>query len=368
MVSTGLLLVELRRRGIDVRVVAHGSGTTSAYLSDLGIPVETIPAPGTRAETDRADGFSIGNVISSMRAYRFLAQYPDAIIHTNDKRMLRTWALPLRLRGIPLIAHWRSVYRPSRSIDVGLKIARVIVPISDYSLRKLPTWAQAKASVVMNPFQLPDGDDLSENARQTMRSRLGLEGARVIGYFGSMIERKRPSMLLDILDRVPADHAGTPVKGLCCGETLHPPDMRYLQEAPKFIASGRLVAPGRVSDPLRYMAACDVIVVPSIGEPFGRIGIEAQSVGVPAIISADSGLKEVITHEVTGCVLDPNDLDAWVASVRRILDDKDFAEKLRRNGREAAETFNVERHTDQVEAVYREVFAGRSTRLAQAQS
>ena len=50
----------------------------------------------------------------------------------------------------------------------------------------------------------------------------------------------------------------------------------------------------------------DLLIVPSIREPFGTVTIEAQAWGCPVIASAVDGLPEVIQHNKTGWVVKPS--------------------------------------------------------------
>jgi len=50
----------------------------------------------------------------------------------------------------------------------------------------------------------------------------------------------------------------------------------------------------------------DLLIVPSIREPFGTVAIEAQAKGCPVLASAVDGLPEVIQHNKTGWVVKPS--------------------------------------------------------------
>ena len=56
-----------------------------------------------------------------------------------------------------------------------------------------------------------------------------------------------------------------------------------------------------------YINELDILVLPSENEPFGRILIEAMSLGVP-VIAADSGaVTEIIVHNETGITFKTDD-------------------------------------------------------------
>src|SRR5690606_13513447 len=87
-------------------------------------------------------------------------------------------------------------------------------------------------------------------------------------------------------------------------------------------------------------------------EPLARVGVEAQNAGLPAIVSSDGGLREVVEDGVSGLVVDPEDFEAWVAQVRRVLDDAELSRTLAEGGYQAAARLTVERHADAMDGIY----------------
>jgi glycosyltransferase involved in cell wall biosynthesis len=78
---------------------------------------------------------------------------------------------------------------------------------------------------------------------------------------------------------------------------------------------------GRVSDEelQSYLAACDLFVLPSTGEGFGIVYLEAMFHGKACIGARAGGVPEVIEHEVTGLLVDPERLDRLAEVISRLL-------------------------------------------------
>ena len=356
--SSFLLIEELLRRGRDLKLAFHGDGYAREIAERKHFPRIDLPALGARPELARKDAFRLGNVTSFLTCRRVVAQEAATLVHVNDKRMIRTWGLPAKVSGSTLIGHWRSVYSPSWSVDLGLRLASRIICVSAYSQDLLPAWARTKSEVVYNPFGPPLNADQATESRRTIREAAGIPAhAGVIGFFGALVKRKRPHVLLRILERISATTDGRPVFGVVCGEVQEPPDEEFFSA--RKTAGGRLVEAGFVNNVMEWMAACDVMIAPAVEEPLARVAVEAQLAGLPVIVSSDGGLREVIEDGVSGIVADPRDLDAWTSNVRRILDDDVFAARLREGGRRAAANLTIEKHVDAIEAIYRRLGVAR---------
>ena len=74
----------------------------------------------------------------------------------------------------------------------------------------------------------------------------------------------------------------------------------------------------------RLMYKARAVVMPSIWpEPFGRIPVEANRLGVPAVVSSAGGLPETIVNGVTGYVFKASDADDLAEKVMKVLE-RDF--------------------------------------------
>jgi trehalose synthase len=78
-----------------------------------------------------------------------------------------------------------------------------------------------------------------------------------------------------------------------------------------------------------------VVVQKSLHEGFGLTVTEAMWKGRPLLASAVGGIQDQVVNEQHGLLLeDPRDLDAFAASLRRLLEDRALAQRLGRNARE----------------------------------
>jgi glycosyltransferase involved in cell wall biosynthesis len=82
------------------------------------------------------------------------------------------------------------------------------------------------------------------------------------------------------------------------------------------------------------MSSADVLVVPSIYEPFGIVALEGMATGVPVVASNVGGLSEVINHERTGVFVYPRSPESIAWGIERVLSDPEHAKWLADNAKE----------------------------------
>ena len=79
---------------------------------------------------------------------------------------------------------------------------------------------------------------------------------------------------------------------------------------------------GHTSAPEAYMAAADVLCLPSYREGFGSVIIEAAAVSIPAIASCIYGITDAVVDGETGLLHAPKDVEAITQCMQTLVDDK----------------------------------------------
>jgi glycosyltransferase involved in cell wall biosynthesis len=91
---------------------------------------------------------------------------------------------------------------------------------------------------------------------------------------------------------------------------------------------------GRVSDQalLRAYQDCDIFVMPSEGEGFGIVYLEASACGKPVIGSNVGGAVDTVEEGVTGFCIDPKSDEALIETVGKILLSPGLAKQMGQAG------------------------------------
>jgi glycosyltransferase involved in cell wall biosynthesis len=216
-----------------------------------------------------------------------------------------------------------------------------------------PEWARAvNAIVVANPIDMP-----SRKSGKSFRKSLGVSDETVVlGIVGRLHQRKGFDVLLPALSRVKnrrdillvavgPDEAGYQKK---LEDTINKENM-----ADKVVFTSELVG----EELLAAYAGMDLLVVPSHGESFGNVVVEAMAQGTPALVSDQVGLKYWVASRQAGMVL-PLDTDAWAAALDSL--DKSELEKRWKPERLveiAAESFSIESVSQKMMSEYEGILA-----------
>ena len=117
---------------------------------------------------------------------------------------------------------------------------------------------------------------------------------------------------------------------------------------------------GRVTPVAPAYERAAVVVVPSLGEGFGMVALEAAERSRAVIASAVGGLPEIVEEGTTGLLVAPSDAGALAAAIVTLASEPQRVAELGRSGRERAlGEFSLDRCADQVDGLYRSALARR---------
>lgn len=105
-----------------------------------------------------------------------------------------------------------------------------------------------------------------------------------------------------------------------------------------------------------YYAAADVYTGPSLEDTFALPPAEAMACGLPVIVSAANGVSEIITHGVSGLILeDPRDAVGLAAMVRRLYEDESLQDSLGKKAAETTRQYTWERNGRELAAIFEDI-------------
>ncbi len=172
---------------------------------------------------------------------------------------------------------------------------------------------------------VPNGVDLTRfgplNAGATIRAKLNIGAAPVIGFIGSFKPWHGMGFLLDAV--AAQGTALNTTRILAVGDG---PDLAALRErAAEPDLAGRVILPGRMAhaDIPDWLAAMDITVAPYLDQPdfyFSPLKIvESLAAGKPVVAPALGQISQLVQHGETGLLYEPGDADGCGAALASLI-------------------------------------------------
>jgi len=320
-------------------------------------PIIALPGPGPITAKLDAAGVSyqifkdslIYKIFPSLKLYQMIKDRQVDLVYLNTSASI--WAAKAaKLLKIPVISHIREDLRGTNNALIRSKIELCsdrIILISNWmkSFIRSP-----KAKVVHNTVDLDDFKKLDPNR---IRKEFNIRGPSLV-FVGTLEERKGIRYLIQALPKIKTSYPH--LKLLIVGSTL-PGQSNYLKNLKALARDPNLIFTGARVDAYDIMAACDIVIAPSLSEPFGRVVIEAMACGKPVIASNVGGIPEIIEDEKTGMLINPKSLADIAKEATLLLRNNEKAKAMGIAGRKRVEQFfTIEKQIKEIEAIIDELF------------
>jgi phosphatidyl-myo-inositol alpha-mannosyltransferase len=352
-IHVGQLARRLQEAGHDVMVLAPSrSRPRDSFVVPVGLPVR-VPFNGSIAPIAPWPS-------SARRVEKALAQFLPDVVHVHEPLLPGPAMFATRNRSEPVVATFHAY--ADRAVIFSL-----MAPLLRTVWRRLSARiavSQAAASFVARRFPgdgirvIPNGVETEQFARAEPAA---LPQGRKVLFVNRLEPRKGFAVMVDAFRRLATAHPDLLL--VVAGDGPERDAVRRLTPPLR----ERVVMLGNVPhDRLPSIhAACEVFCAPATGrESFGIVLVEALSSGLPVVASAIPGYREVIRDDVDGLLVPPGDPEAVARAVGRLLGDADLSKRLSETGRKTARRYSWDTVAGEIEAVYREVLAEKSSRGA----
>lgn len=324
----------LRAAGIEIEVAANDEPATGPLVN----PLKYARLARRASREARQGGIDIVHA-------HYL--YPTAII---GARAARAAHLPL-----VLTAHGNDVDNAAASrfagrVSQALSEAAAIVAVSRHLARNLAEKFPVEPDTIEIIDCGVDTDLFKPMDKADARLLLDLPAdTKVVVFAGYLSESKGIGTLLAAHRKLVAQdrHALLVVLG---GGPMAA-DVATAARDPKVKGLVRVAGEVRHDEMPHWMAAADVVAVPSHREGFGLVALEAMACGAPVLASDVGGLPEIVTYGKTGLLVPPADPDRLAGAIEKVLSENlapTFAEAARRT----AEQHSIKRQAQRLVSLY----------------
>lgn len=258
-----------------------------------------------------------GGAVQYMRALmRARAKRPDLVIcgHVNLLPIACTFDLhPLLF--VYGIEAWKPLRSPVR--NRLLQRAAAIVSISEITRGRLLAWSHYEGPTHLLPNAIHAGQFGIRPKRADLVERYQLQGKRVLLTVGRLAAEERYKgfdEVMEVLPELPPDVVYMIAGG---GNDA----LRLQRKAVDCGVGGRVIFTGLFSEEDKgdLYALADAYVMPSRGEGFGYVFLEALASGVPVIGSNHDGGREALLGGQLGLLVDPASPHELRAAISEVL-------------------------------------------------
>jgi glycosyltransferase involved in cell wall biosynthesis len=334
------LLPDLRARGWDVRFLMLHEDEPGAWEFARELEARDVPLDGIRLRAD-VDPIAFGEVAA------YLARIRPSVLHTHLVHADVYGQLAGTMTRVPLrlsTKHGFNEFREGRFFGLADRsvgsLAHVHIAISQglaHYLAETEGFDEDDFEIVH--YGIASHGDVSA---------LLETGPRLL-CVGRLIPIKGHLVLLRALAQARAHVPGVSLAVAGRGP-LQPALKTYARELGIEDAVDFL---GFVSPVQRAIEEAAIVVVPSLGEGFGMVALEAMERARPVIASAVGGLPEIVVDGETGIVVPPGEAGALADAIVRLAGDLDRCAAMGRQARERALTeFPPERSAARIEELY----------------
>ena len=354
---SGYLITEaMRERGWDVTVIYGFDGPYVEKSKELGCNSLVVPHKSW-LRTAKPHSFVKSYWQEMRHAQAFLKVLnevkPDAV-YINTLVSVAA-AKAAKQAGIPVIWHIRELFSNvgGEMFMPGGKQGRNFVSrfVKKYARQQIAI-SRAVAENVLGKGDHPDLE-IVPNAVQDeyytqqidptdARVGLGLPTDKpIVGVPGTLRPMKGHSFFLETIPRILAQVPDTHFVISGTGRE------EYLGSLKKIVADLKIQDivhfTGNLEKMHAFYAACDVVCIPSVAEPFGRTVIEAFAAGIPVVGTAVGGIQETIQDKENGLLVPYGATDELAQQILQLLTDEKLAKRLAKQARQDAENKYHER-------------------------
>ena len=360
-IRTHGIAVAQRQHGVDAHVVTRlGFPVTKGYVDAEalvevdGVPYHRLLAP-VPLRADRARTRDIQLTSALVERLR-----PD-VLHAHSNHLNAQVALAVGRRfGLPVVYEVRGFleetwvsrghstdaesYRLARAAEAwAMRHADAVVTLSESMREAIVARGIDPAKVHLSPNAVPDAP--LEPPIVTPPTAISGGSRFTVGTVGTLNHYEGLDLLLEAAARVPG------VRVLIVGDGPARADLENQARTLGLDATftGRL-APDAVAT---YHRRLDVFCVPRRDLPVTRLvpplkPVEAMALGRPVIASDLPPLRELVTHDHTGLLVAPDDVEALATAIGTLARRADARHQLGQNAREfvrAHRTWTAVHHT-----------------------
>ena len=312
------------------------------------------------------------DLLAFLKIYRRLRRGRFDLVHTHSSKAGILGRVAARLAGVPRIVHTPhghvfTGYFGKTLTALFIRLERWAATFTDRIIgltdQEIRDHLERKIGEPRQFVSIPSGVDIGRFGSRPVASRprvgasWGLpDRAFLIGSVGRLEPVKGHVYLLEAFVSLASRFPLLYLALVGEGELAHA--LRAF--AQRSGLSDRVFFLGWREDTPSLLAAFDLFVHPSLNEGMGRALVEAMAAGLPIVACRAGGIAEVLAEGEAGLLVEAGTAPALAQGIETLLRDPALRARLGSAARERARRYSVEAMLEKIEALYRELFEGKT--------
>jgi len=339
------LLPRLRERGWDIRMLMLHEDEPGAWdfaraLTARGVPLDSMPI---RADVDP---IAFGNLVA------YLVRTRPAILHTHLVHAETYGLLAGTVARVPVRFSTKHGFNEFREMPYFGLADRAVASLAHVEIaisRGLARYLEDVEGFDGESFEIvhygiePDGAPVPYEDGAPRLLCVGrlipIKGHIVLLRAFAAARKEIPDLVLEVAGRGPLEPA--------------------LRALARELGVGDAVSfLGHVTPIQGAIERAAVVVVPSMGEGFGMVALEAMERARPVIAASIGGLGEIVQDGVTGVLVPPGEAEPLAEAIVRVASDRGLARRMGEAGRDRALARFLQAFcTDRTELLYEDALS-----------
>lgn len=347
-------------------VVLPEEGPLSELLREFGIELiinPVIKLSRTMFSLKSLILFPFQSISSLYKINKKIANRSIDLVQTNTLAVL-LGAFYAKWKGIDHVWHIHEIIEKPKILNkiysfLVNRFSTIAVFNSEAALKSLigpNERLKIKSTIIYNGVELPANSFTEKGDEDFASNNFKFQSETiVIGLVGRISRWKGQILLLNAFEKLIIENAN--VHLLFIGSP--PKDQEYYLENLKSEIESKSLGKKVSILPFtaniwKYWSSIDIAVVPSTEpEPFGLVAVEAMLMGKPVVAAAHGGLVEIIDHNITGLLFEPNNVEELFSSLKLLVNNESLRNSLGLKGQKSvSERFTIDKYVHKFIELY----------------
>ncbi|MBU4333349.1 MAG: glycosyltransferase family 4 protein [Candidatus Omnitrophica bacterium] len=342
------------RKAFNLFLAIPEKGKLSEYARSLNMKVVLLKIP----KISLLHCFSIVRALISLIS--LIKTNKIDIIHSYSPRNNILGAIAGKLLGKPIIWHERNLpFGNEKDISRQLLfLPDMIICNSKAVAKRFETNNNipVKVKTILNGVNVKRFSTNSNT--DTFRHKFNLDRRKVVGIISNLNKRKNVDYFIDIAAKIAQKRKD--VQFVIVGDTFEEQNNRF-EELNKIISNlglkDHFTFTKFVDDMPEILSCFNISVHVTEKEACSRAILESMACGKPVVALNDGGNPELIENEISGILVEPNNLDKFTETLNSLLDNDHLCSKLGEMARKRIiELFDINVNTKLTEDMYKSLY------------